>query len=564
MTAVPDDDPPETGCIAYDSLNKKLGRQCKRYRAFHPKEVFGSFPGMYTKNKWGDTIPSDIVSDYFRGGIISTMAIFEAFIVDLLKEAHRLILKGKKKQLPQPSFNQRFSLFHDWDDEYTRVLLSGDGETFTDYLFFSKPMTYTYVIEENVYSEIKIGITRNRLLFEKGLKHRVNYRVKHQEQLKSDQRNSKLEDESALCAILKLFYGIRCVMAHGNAEQTLATKDGVLNDFPRCPKCDGNATQNTLVDSIDLGIHLDKYVEKLKSLNGKTEDKIKHNFGFKLDDVRKDYRTRYPKELNPAVDDILLRTANRLDYENRKIPIKDNFEKLKETFKKGLNPIEWEDVFAIIETYFTPTPVPMTIPSNTTTVPTIEQSITTTPVRMTVPSYKPAAFAYYHMCRIHHWLSKDKNDMYITYRLLVRINQFIHMLAFRIHIAVAEILIRKYKLDNGTWGIYIEEKDDEGIIQVHSNIDTKINDFEKKHEEIVKETHADDITGNYPGDINVWVSAEKRRYMDPSHSCGVLLEDDKMFETYVAVMKRDRNNKCDVPRVTSVKKLKERKRRRST
>ena len=139
---------------------------------------------------------------------------------------------------------------------------------------------------------------------------------------------------------------------------------------------------------------------------------------------------------------------------------KKEFEELKTEINEELEEEEWKDVLKIIESHF-PTPTAGT------------------------RDKLPASFAYFHLCRVLNWVKKKKIDMYITYRLLVRINQFIHMLAFRIHIAVAEILIRKHGLPNGTWGIKIEEDGRVG------NIDEMIEKFEKDYEKIVRDIHAE-------------------------------------------------------------------------
>ncbi len=449
-------------CNAYDNLHTKLGNQCLRYRAFYQNELLGSIPGMYKINEFGEKIPNGLVSDYFRGGIISTIAIFEAFIVDLLEEACELCTErcklhceykkeaadsskkdggkkdGGKKQddtkkckkyhiIPEikkqagnknPQATPLTVQFHSWSSEYARVLIEGKEEsaqvplqdkeidkTFTDYLFRSfpdsagktnpTPITYTYIIEEQHYSEVKIGTRRRTVPFDEKLPYRRQQR--------------KLEDEGAICAIFRLFYGIRCVMAHGNSEKTL--NNGNLKNFPYCSQCNNT----TLEDSMDLVIYLEKCITNIGPSEGE-----------------------------------------KVDNDIRRIPTKVKFNEIKENFHNSLEEDEWTDVFKIIDKHF-PTP--------------------------TNDTPYTAAFAYFHMCRTLHWLRKTKSNMYITYRLLVRINQFIHMLAFRIHIAVAEILMKEHKLQNGTWGINIEENGNNG------NIDGMIGTFEKKHKEFVKTTH---------------------------------------------------------------------------
>ena len=405
MASPEDKNSPESEeCKAYKHLESKLSKQCSSYSAFDSQEIFGSFPGMYEENKWKETIPSDLVSDYFRGGIISSMATFEAFIVDLLEEASKLLdadIQAKLKKLQKEKKNEKAQrppsvLFHNWNSDYTRVLLSDEqekiGATFTDYLFRSShkhrsqslpatPMKYTYGIQNDVYSELEIGNNQKGLSFENIISQRRQQRIR----TRPDQINDRLEDESAICAMLRLFYGIRCIMAHGISAKTLS--EGVLKDFPKCPKCQGNLTQIALEDSMDLAIYLDNCTKNIVDDKKEPDKKIKHE------------------------------RASTADHKIRRIPSKEKFEELREKFKDKLEDDEWTDVFKIIEMHF----------------PTIVSS-----------DKRPASFAYFHMARICMWLKKDKKKMYITYRNLVRINQFIHMLAFRIHIAVAEILIRKH------------------------------------------------------------------------------------------------------------------------
>ena len=84
-----------------------------------------------------------------------------------------------------------------------------------------------------MYSELKIGIKRKEASFENRLIQRRQQRLRT-----TKNNNDKLEDESAICAMLRLFYGIRCIMAHGKSDKTLS--EGVLKEFPQCPKCEGN------------------------------------------------------------------------------------------------------------------------------------------------------------------------------------------------------------------------------------------------------------------------------------------------------------------------------------
>ena len=84
-------------CFAYKILKKQIGQQCEIYGRLHEKGDLGSLPGMYKESEdFNDTIPSDDVSAFFRGGVISTMACFEGYVVDLLDEAYDTILYQRK------------------------------------------------------------------------------------------------------------------------------------------------------------------------------------------------------------------------------------------------------------------------------------------------------------------------------------------------------------------------------------------------------------------------------------------------------------------------------------
>ncbi len=58
----------------------------------------------------------------------------------------------------------------------------------------------------------------------------------------------------------------------------------------------------------------------------------------------------------------------------------------------------------------------------------------------------PIQYAFFHMLRIYYWLVESKRDMYVTYGMFERITKFIHTLAFRMYLAVAQLLIDNYGL----------------------------------------------------------------------------------------------------------------------
>ena len=74
---------------------------------------------------------------------------------------------------------------------------------------------------------------------------------------------------------------------------------------------------------------------------------------------------------------------------------------------------------------------------------------------------------YYHISRIAFFAYNLKKRMYITYRLLVRINQFVLLLAFRIKLAVAKYLVKYSEKKNGEiddlkeglWGYVVNDNE---------------------------------------------------------------------------------------------------------
>ena len=69
-------------CKAYDDFKKQLFRVRKSYSELNPKGPIGG-TAMYMRND----VPGEAVMEYVRGGIISTMAAWEAYVLDLLQEA---------------------------------------------------------------------------------------------------------------------------------------------------------------------------------------------------------------------------------------------------------------------------------------------------------------------------------------------------------------------------------------------------------------------------------------------------------------------------------------------
>ena len=90
------------------------------------------------------------------------------------------------------------------------------------------PFNYCYIVDDKKLSQVTITKTPAR----QG----------------TDQQNT-----SAICAMLRP-YGIWCIMAHGNAEQTFLYARGALLEFPKCECCSNNDRAKCLYE-LSVMIH---------------------------------------------------------------------------------------------------------------------------------------------------------------------------------------------------------------------------------------------------------------------------------------------------------------------
>ncbi len=93
-------EPVKTGCFAYDDLNTRLRQSYVSYKKLCQDGELGKLPGMYVPNPDcnDEKKPAEHTSDYIRGGVISTVATFEAFLGDLIKDATDLVAKKYKHE----------------------------------------------------------------------------------------------------------------------------------------------------------------------------------------------------------------------------------------------------------------------------------------------------------------------------------------------------------------------------------------------------------------------------------------------------------------------------------
>ena len=240
-------------------------------------------------------------------------------------------------------------------------------------------------------------------------------------------------EEDTICAILRLWYGIRCISAHGMATQTFS-KDGALYKFPDCEKCQKLAQKDTRCKELQMlcnGQDLCKEIEKI------CESEMPE-----------------PPESSTSVS--VYRYAKIKSIPDlRKIQSSGNKKACKLVDELGLK----QDGCS-------------------------------------------RGNVYYHISRIAFFASNLEKRMYITYRLLVRINQFVLLLAFRIKLAVAKYLVKYSKEENGKiddlkeglWGYVVNvvnvENDDKSVQEIiiadNEKVLKLIDEVQGEHKEKIK------------------------------------------------------------------------------
>ena len=451
-------------CYAYEELKRQLQDQCTTYLKLHPDKEIGK--GRYTGGKY--EVPKKEIFEYLRGGVISTMAVFEAFLSSIMAEAFdRIIYKhecccgctcsilrecsctckcdvGSMKGLEslhkstvcmhafehalqcdaKPSassvahraqevvFGQKSlkellvgyrdnlvdgtPLLHSFDEAFSKLFEEKKGtdkQVISDFIFSvtgqqHRPINYLYVLDDEFHSKITIS------------------------------------DKETLCAILRLWYGIRCISAHGVAHKTIERRDGALKDFPKCSKCNKEGDKTLMLkDAGDLCNHLYEMLGKpdLKTIQQGDYDRTQTEDFLKLKYL----------PIKSTVESIVVEEQNEQAKGKAVELAKKHWSADSPNKEKG--------------------------------------------------EYPPA-FGFYHMYLTYFFISNIEREMYITYRLLVRMNQFVLLLAFRIKLAVAKWLSEcedskvMPELKN-LWG-YTKDTDD---------LEGSIKELEAEHEERIKQ-----------------------------------------------------------------------------
>ena len=172
-----------------------------------------------------------------------------------------------------------------------------------------------------------------------------------------------------------------------------------------------------------------------------------------------------------------------------------------------------------------------------------------------------ASFAYFHMRRVYHWFNDKKRETYITYRMLVRVNQFFHIMAYRMYLAVIQILIKDYKMPEGFW---------DGITT--NGIPNKIREFKEDHKQTVEKARENHIEHHHCHDftmvtIHKFAADKVLRTTMPDNvwdvSVGTITCEQREVKMYMAIKKTEKKDTTkvtiedDIPKAKAVRKIDE-------
>ena len=405
-------------CYAYEELKRQLQDQCTTYLKLHPNKEIGK--GRYIDK--GEPVPNKEISEYLRGGVISTMAVFEAFLGNIMAEAFDRIIyehkcccgctcsglrecsckcevgKGSESLCKSTMCMHAFKLALQCDAKPSASSVAQRAQEvmfgkkspeellvgYRDSLVDGTPLLHSF---DEAFSKLlgPLGEKRNDkqvsdFIFSVAGQQPINYLY-----VLNDEFHSKITigDKETLCAILRLWYGIRCISADGMAHKTIESRDGALKNFPECSKCKKKS------DNIEMLKNAGKLCQYLDEMLGKPY----------LTTIPEDDYSKYPDNYKNFLK--VKRIPNPSKIES--ITVEDKKKERKDKAVK-LAKKHWS------------------------ASPDKEKG-----------EYPPA-FGFYHMYRTYLFISHLQREMYITYRLLVRINQFVLLLAFRMKLAVAKWL----------------------------------------------------------------------------------------------------------------------------
>ena len=287
-------------CTAYDDFKSDLQRRKGNYSVlnnmFHPRD--GQLPQQHK--------PSEAEMEYIRGGIVSVMATWEAFMQDIMQEALDIVIDSAGKESSEMPFKCLFKRWPDCEKVVKRSLKNRistlNPETVAYDLLLEREQAedphWSSLLKEYLESilrkvspvfggpngidgafskffcpETKLTLS-NRIiaLGEISYDFRIN---------KSSTSQIKIDNVDTLIDTLRLYYGIRCILAHGKPAKT---DTGVFKEFPKPNSAFHKAQMlfevfSTILKSLDestaekhktLAKDLDPYINDYAVLDVKT------------------------------------------------------------------------------------------------------------------------------------------------------------------------------------------------------------------------------------------------------------------------------------------------------
>ena len=197
-----------------------------------------------------------------------------------------------------------------------------------------------------------------------------------------------------LCDILRLYYGIRCILAHGKARKTL--KDGVLKNFP--------ATDSACFHNVRKAFTAIKQAREALKSDGKLR---------KVSDKFEEVRSRVFLDVDQVKQS--LQEALEVDCSTE----------VKQTLRNSLKVVE-----------------EVSTDKNWSVYKMKEKD---------TEDKTSSAFGYYDLYKVYDRLESYGRDVWVNYLTLIRLSRFIFRVARRLMLAIAKWLHEKLKVEN-VWG----------------------------------------------------------------------------------------------------------------
>ncbi len=317
-------------------------------------------------------IPTSPTKEFLQGGLVSSFAVFEWFLQEILFEFGRAINHSvdtdelrEKIKLTSPRlwcFNAAFQKVASGADKDLKLLKSSDGQTDRTFRFY-------YPLTNEKYSIIR------------------------------------LQNVEELDCILNLWYAMRIIVAHGNVSQSFKDeKGGAFNKF--ISALESSASRgNTGLQKIHEGLC----------------------FAHFLDHSNISVQATPKLDLNPAHLESMQLSA---------------YGKTTATAGAAEPPLKYENIPAI------PVSVEDLEKSTSSEKLTVLESSFKKLFGSNTPDIKDICLSenhgFYHIGRVAYIMYMLISGSYISYRMLIRINQFLRVLSFHIDLA-----LRKWLKDNG-------------------------------------------------------------------------------------------------------------------